>query len=124
LAASHLASTQRHWLTPDRTTKFVLPELQTETLGGAARIACGGPENGPLILYFHGWGDDYQMVMPLEWGLAEWIANVYTTSLGSKSDGCRPLPRPYCRASQVGHLVRLASWPKLSESQVQHGKLA
>jgi pimeloyl-ACP methyl ester carboxylesterase len=74
LAASHLAwGAQRQWLSPDRIGNFVLPELQVLALGDAAQITFvrGGPEDGPLILYFHGWGDDYHMVMPLEWGLAE-----------------------------------------------------
>jgi len=74
LAASHLArSAPRHWLTPDRITNFLLPELQTVALDGADGVTFvrDGPANAPLILYFHGWGDDYHMVMPLEFGLAE-----------------------------------------------------
>ena len=66
-------SGQRHWLTPDRLTKFALPELQSIALSGADKVTFvrGGPASAPLILYFHGWGDDYHMVMPLESGLAE-----------------------------------------------------
>ena len=74
LAGSPLArSAQRQWLTPDHVTNFVLPDLQTLALDGADKITFvrDGPANAPLILYFHGWGDDYHMVMPLESGLAE-----------------------------------------------------
>jgi len=74
LVAPRLArSGQRHWLTPDRLTKFALPELQSIALSGADKVTFvrGGPASAPLILYFHGWGDDYHMVMPLESGLAE-----------------------------------------------------
>jgi pimeloyl-ACP methyl ester carboxylesterase len=74
LIAPRLArSGQRHWLTPDHVTKFTLPELQSIALSGAEKVTFvrGGPVNAPLILYFHGWGDDYHMVMPLESGLAE-----------------------------------------------------
>src|SRR5262245_40697984 len=74
LAASNLArSGQRQWLTPDHLTKFALPELQSTALSGADKVTFvrAGPANAPLILYFHGWGDDYHMVMPLESGLAE-----------------------------------------------------
>ena len=74
LVAPRLArSRPRHWLTPDRLTDFALPELQSMALNGADKVTFvrGGPANGPLILYFHGWGDDYHMVMPLESGLAE-----------------------------------------------------
>jgi pimeloyl-ACP methyl ester carboxylesterase len=74
LVAPRLAwSGQRHWLTPDHLSKFPLPDLQSMALSGADKVtfARGGPANAPLILYFHGWGDDYHMVMPLESGLAE-----------------------------------------------------
>jgi len=74
LATSHLArSAQRNWLNPDRITNFVLPEVQTVALDGADKVTFvrHGPATAPLILYFHGWGDDYHMVMPLESGLAE-----------------------------------------------------
>ena len=66
-------SAQRLWLTPDHLTKFALPELQSIRLSGADKVTFvrGGPANAPLILYFHGWGNDYHMVMPLESGLAE-----------------------------------------------------
>jgi pimeloyl-ACP methyl ester carboxylesterase len=74
LVAPRLAwSGQRQWLTPDHITRFTLPELQSVTLSGAEKVTFvrDGPANAPLILYFHGWGDDYHMVMPLESGLAE-----------------------------------------------------
>jgi pimeloyl-ACP methyl ester carboxylesterase len=61
-------------LDPDGVANFVLPEVQTALLDdGAGKITFtrDGPGNGPLILYFHGWGDDYRGVMPLEQGLAE-----------------------------------------------------
>jgi pimeloyl-ACP methyl ester carboxylesterase len=66
-------SAQRYWLIPDRVTNFVLPEVQTMALDGADKVTFvrAGPATAPLILYFHGWGDDYHMVMPLESGLAE-----------------------------------------------------
>jgi pimeloyl-ACP methyl ester carboxylesterase len=37
--------------------------------GGRITYAAQGPENGPLILYFHGWGDDFRGVVPLEYPL-------------------------------------------------------
>ena len=39
--------------------------------GGKVTYAIQGPENGPLIVYFHGWGDDYRTVLPLEYPLID-----------------------------------------------------
>jgi len=75
LAGSNpLRASQSGLLNPGRVANFVLPELQTAVLDdGAGKVTFtrDGPADGPLILYFHGWGDDYNMVMPLEAGLAE-----------------------------------------------------
>ena len=61
-------------LDADRVQNFPLPEVQSALIdGGAGKVTFtrDGPSNGPLVLYFHGWGDDYRGVMPLECGLAD-----------------------------------------------------
>jgi pimeloyl-ACP methyl ester carboxylesterase len=55
-----------------RVKNYKLPPLETATIeGGKVTYALAGPANGPLILYFHGWGDDYRVVLPLEYGLTD-----------------------------------------------------
>jgi pimeloyl-ACP methyl ester carboxylesterase len=75
LGSSNLAgASQPGLLDPARVEGFPLPEVQTAVIdGGAGKVTFtrDGPSNGPLILYFHGWGDDYRGVMPLECGLAD-----------------------------------------------------
>jgi pimeloyl-ACP methyl ester carboxylesterase len=39
--------------------------------GGRITYAIQGPESGPLILYLHGWGDDFRVVLSLEYPLNE-----------------------------------------------------
>jgi pimeloyl-ACP methyl ester carboxylesterase len=61
-------------LDPDRVMTFPLPEVQNAVVnGGAGKVTftAAGPENGSLVLFFHGWGDDYRGVMPLEYGLVD-----------------------------------------------------
>src|SRR4249919_1709531 len=65
---------QRGLLDPAAVENFSPPEIQTAVIdGGAGKVTFtrDGPADGPLVLYFHGWGDDYRMVMPLEYGLVE-----------------------------------------------------
>jgi len=57
---------------PERLEAYVLPPVTTAAIeGGKATYALAGPANGPLVLYFHGWGDDYRVVLPLEYGLTD-----------------------------------------------------
>ena len=61
-------------LKPGRVENYPLPALRTALVdGGAGKVtyAIDGRVDGPLILYFHGWGDDYRMVFPLEYGLVD-----------------------------------------------------
>jgi pimeloyl-ACP methyl ester carboxylesterase len=61
-------------LDPARVENFPLPAVQTAIIDdGAGKVTFThiGPESAPLILYFHGWGDDYRGVMPLEHVLAD-----------------------------------------------------
>lgn len=70
--SSLVRSAERGLLDPARVEKFPLPEVQTAAIGaGKVTFTRDGPANAPLILYFHGWGDDYRGVMPLEYGLAD-----------------------------------------------------
>ena len=67
-------SAERGLLDPARVENFPLPEVQTAVIddgAGNVTFTRDGPANAPLILYFHGWGDDYRGVMPLEYGLAD-----------------------------------------------------
>ncbi len=57
---------------PERLEGYPLPPVKTATIeGGKVTYALAGPANGPLVLYFHGWGDDYRVVLPLEYGLTD-----------------------------------------------------
>jgi pimeloyl-ACP methyl ester carboxylesterase len=54
-------------LNPERVANWTLPNLAAADVGGGRiTYAVQGPESGPLILYFHGWGDDFRVVLPLE----------------------------------------------------------
>jgi pimeloyl-ACP methyl ester carboxylesterase len=59
-------------LDPARVEGFPLPEKKSAVIeGGAGKVSFTRDGEGPLILYFHGWGDDYRGVMPLECGLTD-----------------------------------------------------
>lgn len=59
-------------LRPERVEGYPLPAVKTATVeGGKVTYALAGPADGPMLLYFHGWGDDYRVVLPLEYGLAD-----------------------------------------------------
>jgi pimeloyl-ACP methyl ester carboxylesterase len=59
-------------LDPKRLETYPLPTVKSATIeGGKVTYALAGPENGPLLLYFHGWGDDYRVALPLESGLTD-----------------------------------------------------
>ena len=72
--SSLVRASQLGLLDPSRVATFPLSEVQTAIIDdGAGKVTFtrDGPSNGPLVLYFHGWGDDYRGVMPLECGLAD-----------------------------------------------------
>jgi pimeloyl-ACP methyl ester carboxylesterase len=46
------------------------PEIRSIDGGNVSYVMAGKPER-PLILYFHGWGDDYRVVLPLEYPLMD-----------------------------------------------------
>ena len=49
-----------------------LPTLRTaQVAGSAVTYTLQGPAEGPAILYFHGWGDDYRIVCRLEYPLIQ-----------------------------------------------------
>jgi pimeloyl-ACP methyl ester carboxylesterase len=59
-------------LDPDRVANYPFPPLSTlDIQGGKVTYALQGPEHGPLIVYFHGWGDDYRVALPLEYSLID-----------------------------------------------------
>jgi pimeloyl-ACP methyl ester carboxylesterase len=69
---SSVGAAQGGLLDPDRVATFVLPDVQTALLDdGLGKVTFIRDGDGPLILYFHGWGDDYHMVLPLETSLVE-----------------------------------------------------
>ncbi len=60
------------FMDPQRVMAYRLPEPGATAIEGCkVTYALAGPENGPLILYFHGWGDDYRAVLPLEYPLMD-----------------------------------------------------
>ena len=60
------------FLVPERVAGYPLPHAKTAVIEGCnVTYALAGPENGPLIVYFHGWGDDYRAVLPLEYSLMD-----------------------------------------------------
>jgi pimeloyl-ACP methyl ester carboxylesterase len=47
-----------------------VPEIRSIDGGNVSYVVAGRPDR-PLILYFHGWGDDYRVVLPLEYPLLD-----------------------------------------------------
>jgi pimeloyl-ACP methyl ester carboxylesterase len=59
-------------LVPERVAAYPLPPAAEAAIEGCTvTYALAGPAGGPLILYFHGWGDDYRAVLPLEYPLMD-----------------------------------------------------
>lgn len=72
LAPAAAAAADRYLLDPRRVGTYPLPPLlEMEVEGGKVTYVIQGPEQGPLVLYFHGWGDDYRVVLPLEYPLID-----------------------------------------------------
>jgi pimeloyl-ACP methyl ester carboxylesterase len=69
---TRLASRARGLLSPDRVASVVsaVPEVRAID-GGNVSYVVQGKADGPLLLYFHGWGDDYRVVLPLEYPLVD-----------------------------------------------------
>lgn len=61
-----------HLLDAQRVAGYRLPAVAAaEIMGTRVTYALHGPARGPLLLYFHGWGDDYRAVLPLEYPLVD-----------------------------------------------------
>jgi len=61
-----------HLLDQQRIANYRLPApLSVKVMGTRVTYAVQGPAHAPLLLYFHGWGDDYRVVLPLEYPLIE-----------------------------------------------------
>jgi pimeloyl-ACP methyl ester carboxylesterase len=60
----------QEFLEPERVKNWDLPALQVAAVGGG-KISYAIQGSGPLLLYFHGWGDDFRVVLPLEHPLIE-----------------------------------------------------
>jgi pimeloyl-ACP methyl ester carboxylesterase len=59
-------------LDQQRIANYRLPALSfANIMGTGVSYALQGPARGPLLLYFHGWGDDYRVVLPLEYPLID-----------------------------------------------------
>ena len=59
-------------LESQRIANYSYPALsKAQVEGGTVTYAVQGPETGATILYFHGWGDDYRVVLPLEYPLID-----------------------------------------------------
>jgi pimeloyl-ACP methyl ester carboxylesterase len=57
---------------PERIEAYPLPGPRTVAIEGRdVAYALAGPAGEPLALYFHGWGDDFRVVLPLEYTLAD-----------------------------------------------------
>ena len=56
-----------------RVANYPYPALSTAQIaGGNVTYAIQGPDAGPVILYFHGWGDlTYRVALPLEYPLID-----------------------------------------------------
>src|SRR5262245_46791093 len=53
----------RGLLEPERVANWRYPGIAAAEFGdGRITYAIQGSESGPLILYFHGWGDDFRAV--------------------------------------------------------------
>ena len=72
LAAGFARASRNGLMRPERVESYPLAPVRTATIeGGKITYALAGPADGPLVLYFHGWGDDYRVVLPLEYGIAD-----------------------------------------------------
>jgi pimeloyl-ACP methyl ester carboxylesterase len=91
--------------------------------GGKITYAIQGPESGPLILYLHGWGDDFRVVAPLEYPLIEAGFRLLVvhrpgyagTTLEGEVDGKKVdwrTPSGFARAAAglLDHLHGVAKW--------------
>ena len=59
-------------LHPQHIANVAYPDMSTVDIdGGRITYAIQGPESAPLILYLHGWGDDFRVVLSLEYPLIE-----------------------------------------------------
>jgi pimeloyl-ACP methyl ester carboxylesterase len=59
-------------LKPARVDNEILPTPEMRAVdGGKVSYVIHGRPTAPLILYFHGWGDDYRVVLPLEYPLLD-----------------------------------------------------
>ena len=62
----------RGLLEPERVANWRYPGIAAAEFGGGRiTYAIQGSESGPLILYFHGWGDDFRAVLSLEYPLID-----------------------------------------------------
>jgi pimeloyl-ACP methyl ester carboxylesterase len=50
--------------------RLPVPEIRSIDGGNVSYVVAGRPDQS-LILYFHGWGDDYRVVLPLEYPLLD-----------------------------------------------------
>jgi pimeloyl-ACP methyl ester carboxylesterase len=72
LTAGAASTAKAGLMVPDRIESYPLPALRTATIDGReVAYALAGPAGGPLALYFHGWGDDFRVVLPLEYTLTD-----------------------------------------------------
>ena len=72
LAGPRALGEEAHLLDQKRIASYRLPALSSANIMGTrVTYALQGPERGPLLLYFPGWGDDYRTVLPLEYPLIE-----------------------------------------------------
>jgi pimeloyl-ACP methyl ester carboxylesterase len=72
LSAMKAVAPGQSFLSPQRIASYRVPAITTtEVAGTEVSYVIEGPENAPLILYFHGWGDDYRGVLPLEYPLVD-----------------------------------------------------
>jgi pimeloyl-ACP methyl ester carboxylesterase len=69
---SYAVGEEGHLLDPQRIIHHRLPPLSSvKVIGTRVTYTVQGPPHAPLLLYFHGWGDDYRVVLPLEYPLSE-----------------------------------------------------
>jgi pimeloyl-ACP methyl ester carboxylesterase len=65
-------SNMRGLLAPERVAISTYPSLSVADVGGGKiSYALLGLGQGPLIVYFHGWGDDFRAVLALEYPLID-----------------------------------------------------
>jgi hypothetical protein len=61
-----------HLLDQQRIANYRLPALSSvNVVSTRVTYAVQGTAHAPLLLYFHGWGDDQRVVLPLEYPLIE-----------------------------------------------------